>query len=413
MARSQIRHPSARHLILTLAGVIGLGAACSPSPFDPGPGSVASPADPPTTISVLHLSDRRAAASRWVSVDPAGISVPHAALVTPHRGGVTTLARGGRAPDAATRAVGAEQAIQGERANISFNGVPGRDGRLDTDDDLLFGAGDFSGSGGSRAIDTEYSPVGVRFELGGLVTTVGGGYNPDGSLNTGTQVVLQSIAYTGYPVSPVRIRFDRSQTYITFDLFAQIGTIGSAAPVTLRDAQGNIVRSFTLTYLDAILGGFSPTFLGGRFLVTSAIPFSSIEIGRTVEGGGWFFDNLAFEPEHLVRHVSIDAPDRVNPITPTLLRVAVLSGDGFDAGQIDPSSLELGDGFARPRDGSAQLTDVDRDGDLDLVASFTSNQVGLACDATRVVLSGKIRDGRLMWGADALTTRCRGAGPGH
>lgn len=388
MMRPQVGRPNVRQLVAVLVCAAALGSACSRSPLDP---TLPSTGDAPAAIAVLQA---RGAPPRFDRSMRLGL--PGAPL-----------------PGRAAGLMRAEIATGGERITIPFNGVPGRDGRVDTEDDVKFGEGDFLGSGGSRVIDTEFLPVGVRFELGGMLTTVGGGYNPDGSLNTGTQVILMSVAPGGYPVTPLRIRFDRPQSYITFDLFAQINVIGSAAPVTLHDAEGNVVRSFVLTYQDAIIGGFSPTFLGGRFLVTAPVPFSSIEIGLTVEGGGWFFDNLAFEPEYLVRHVPIDAPASVNPITPNPLRVAVLSETGFDAAQVDRTSLELGDGFARPRRDSIQLTDVDRDGDIDLLATFVSNEAGLTCNATRVVLSGRLLDGHLLWGADALAATCRGAGSGR
>ncbi len=85
--------------------------------------------------------------------------------------------------------------------------------------------------------------------------------------------------------------------------------------------------------------------------------------------------------------------------------VAILSvGAFFDApAQVDPLTLKLG-----PRQaniwGSAQVRDIDRDGDDDLLVKFLTEQTGIACGDTHVTLSGRTFESQPISGIDTINT---------
>ena len=186
------------------------------------------------------------------------------------------------------------------RFNIDFSGLPGADGIPGTPDDIPFGFEDFD----TRVIDNEYASAGVTFT--GLPTPgqVGGGYNPNGTPNSGTNVVLNGWSPT-FQIGPVGVHFANPQTNITFDLFAYLNVSGTSVPVTLR-AQGSVVGTRTLTNADAIIGGTTPSQLGGRFRIQSGVPFDEMEIGVSQpSGGGFGIDNLNYSQPPLTQSGSI------------------------------------------------------------------------------------------------------------
>lgn len=85
--------------------------------------------------------------------------------------------------------------------------------------------------------------------------------------------------------------------------------------------------------------------------------------------------------------------------------VAILSeGELFDApALVDPLTLKLG-----PREaniwGDAKIRDVDHDGDDDLLVKFLSNQTGIACGDTHVLMIGRTFDSQPIDGVDAVDT---------
>jgi hypothetical protein len=99
------------------------------------------------------------------------------------------------------------------------------------------------------------------------------------------------------------------------------------------------------------------------------------------------------------------------------LPVALLTTAEADAREIDPAVLTLGDErgtdtpVARGRDGRpmSQLTDVDGDGDLDLLVHFDQTALERNGDLTRVttqlVLTGDLGDGRVARGSDRVMVR--------
>jgi uncharacterized membrane protein len=93
---------------------------------------------------------------------------------------------------------------------------------------------------------------------------------------------------------------------------------------------------------------------------------------------------------------------------------ALLGSPWFHAGDIDPQTLTLGNDngtdtpVARKKGApSTKLIDVDRDGDIDLVADFdkqTMTRSGdLVAGAQTLIVQGRLRDGTRLRGADQVT----------
>ena len=196
--------------------------------------------------------------------------------------------------------------LTGKRAIIDFAGLPGPDGRTLTADDEPFTGADFFNTFGTRIIDQEYAQLGVRFAGAGAVGLMGGGFEPDGSPVVDNVVFADFLPVAGSFPAPVTVTFDRGQKAVTFDVFAIVDGLSPTLPIALRDAKGNLVREFQLTNADAILGGERP-YLSGRYLVSAPTPFTSMELGLTPGGGGWFLDNLNFAADFAVPGPSLTA----------------------------------------------------------------------------------------------------------
>ena len=108
--------------------------------------------------------------------------------------------------------------------------------------------------------------------------------------------------------------------------------------------------------------------------------------------------------------------------------VAVLTTDGFDAAELDPESVRFGPDAAepvrRPGGGRNEITglgrdrrspvgriaietDVDGDGDLDLLFHFRLADIGIECGMTQLTLTGMTRDGQAVEGTDFIRTNPR------
>ena len=90
------------------------------------------------------------------------------------------------------------------------------------------------------------------------------------------------------------------------------------------------------------------------------------------------------------------------------LRVAILTTADFDAKEVDPLTVMLGDpelgGTASPI--RSRVRDVDRDGDKDLLLVFSMcdlvNNGALDADSMELVLTGQTSDGIEIVGSDSV-----------
>ena len=97
--------------------------------------------------------------------------------------------------------------------------------------------------------------------------------------------------------------------------------------------------------------------------------------------------------------------DVLTPESNEQVWVAILGSDEIDVRDVDPGSLRLGTGDAAPSSRGAAQRDVDRDGDLDLVARFRARDTVGVYRNDPICLSALTYSGEALDGCDATPTR--------
>jgi hypothetical protein len=100
----------------------------------------------------------------------------------------------------------------------------------------------------------------------------------------------------------------------------------------------------------------------------------------------------------------------INPKSNGVVQVAILttsveSGDSIDFDpweSVDPITIALGPGNAAPRSESA--SDVDLDGDLDMLLEFRTQEIGVECGLTELELTATTYDDDSLVGSDTIKT---------
>lgn len=95
-------------------------------------------------------------------------------------------------------------------------------------------------------------------------------------------------------------------------------------------------------------------------------------------------------------------PNSINPKSKGVISVAILTTDTFDATTVDPLSTRFGPNKALEAHGRGHNEDVDRDGDVDLVLHFKTQETGIKCGNTHVAITGKTTDGQEVAGLDSI-----------
>jgi uncharacterized delta-60 repeat protein len=100
-------------------------------------------------------------------------------------------------------------------------------------------------------------------------------------------------------------------------------------------------------------------------------------------------------------------PNRINPNSTGHVRVAILSGDGFDATTVLPNTVRFGATGTEAAPVNFVLRDVDGDGNRDMILRFLIQETGIECGQTSAFLSGETSAGQLIEGSDSIkTVRC-------
>jgi len=94
----------------------------------------------------------------------------------------------------------------------------------------------------------------------------------------------------------------------------------------------------------------------------------------------------------------------INPLSSGLIAVAILTTDDFDALWVDPSTVYFGPNSAVSAHGEAHASDVDRDGDIDLLFHFKTQETGIQCGDTAATLIGETWGGTAISGIDSINT---------
>jgi len=98
------------------------------------------------------------------------------------------------------------------------------------------------------------------------------------------------------------------------------------------------------------------------------------------------------------------SPNSINPASPGVIPVAVLTTGTFDAATVDPGTVRFGATGAEAPALRAALADVDRDGDPDLVLHFATPATGIRCGDHAVALTGRTFAGVPVRATDAIKT---------
>ena len=84
--------------------------------------------------------------------------------------------------------------------------------------------------------------------------------------------------------------------------------------------------------------------------------------------------------------------------------VAILTTKTFDALTVSPSTVKFGPAGASMASRSGRLKDVDKDGDLDLLLHFRTQETGIQCGDTEALLVGETFGGQAIQGMDRIVT---------
>lgn len=114
-------------------------------------------------------------------------------------------------------------------------------------------------------------------------------------------------------------------------------------------------------------------------------------------------------PEVLVDIRPRGEANRINPNSDKEIRVAILTGNGFDAATVDPNTVRFGATGAEAVPVNFALRDVNGDGAMDMVLRFEIQDTGIKCGDTSASLTGQTSSGLSFRGSDSIrTVRCDG-----
>ncbi len=116
---------------------------------------------------------------------------------------------------------------------------------------------------------------------------------------------------------------------------------------------------------------------------------------------------LKLEPEALNINIDIKPEDNLNIINPNsngVIPVAILTTPIFDATSIKINSLCFGPSLAPIAHKNGHIQDINGDGSLDLLVHFYTQEIGISCSSTSIILNGEILSGQTFIGEDLITT---------
>lgn len=121
------------------------------------------------------------------------------------------------------------------------------------------------------------------------------------------------------------------------------------------------------------------------------------------------FDDFLVQDSLQVQVVQIDIkpgtfPNSINPRSPGLIPVAILSTDTLDATTVDPSTVRFGAAGTEAAPAHFALEDVNGDGKPDVVLQFATQSTGIVCGGTSASLTGKTVGDQAISGSDSIRT---------
>jgi len=104
-----------------------------------------------------------------------------------------------------------------------------------------------------------------------------------------------------------------------------------------------------------------------------------------------------------------NSSDPLNPKSIGVIRVAILTTSGLDATKVNPSTVRFGVTGTEAASVHSVLTDVDGDGDIDMVVHVRTQETRIPCGASSAVLKGQTHSGEAFRGQGRLrTVGCQG-----
>ena len=174
-------------------------------------------------------------------------------------------------------------------------------------------------------------------------------------------------------------------------------SLGIASGVTAIDGAGHRF------YFVATPSGESDSRIYTVNTATGTLLTSPVISGSAAE----FFQGLAFEPAGApaVITISIDViPRSLNPRARGVIPVVILTTPSFDATKVAAATVRFGPGNTTEIHNRGHISDVDGDGDKDMLFHFGTPLASIPCGATSVSLTGQTTTGQSFSGIDAIRT---------
>jgi probable HAF family extracellular repeat protein len=147
--------------------------------------------------------------------------------------------------------------------------------------------------------------------------------------------------------------------------------------------------------------------LGGSYSAASAINASGQIVGTSSTSTGAL--HAALWTIKFATAIAIDVkpgstPNSVNPRSHGVIPVAILTTDDLDATTVNPQSVRFGPNKAVEAHGRSHIEDVNGDGRPDVVFHFRTDETGIQCGDTTVILKGETFGGDAVQGTDSIRT---------
>ena len=125
--------------------------------------------------------------------------------------------------------------------------------------------------------------------------------------------------------------------------------------------------------------------------------------------GSVVIDNVVIQTKPDSIEVLVDikprsAPNKINPRNKGRIPVAILTNEVFDASIVDPDTILFGVTGIEAAPAHYNWEDVDGDGDIDMILHFKTQETGIKCTDTALLLSGSTIDGIAIYGFDSVDT---------
>jgi hypothetical protein len=193
---------------------------------------------------------------------------------------------------------------------------------------------------------------------------------------------------------------------------AVFGYAGDGALTVSDWDQGSLLTSF-------LYSGEQTVTLDVTSFIRSAVAagdefagFNFRVAGPPIIGPFVAFGSLDFPPSAFLRinesssviSIDIRLPDSINRKSKGKVPVAILTTASFDATTVDPSTVRFGVTGTEAAPVHFALEDVDGDGDIDMVLHFNTQDTGIECGVTSVLLVGETVSGQVIAGSDSIKT---------